>query len=213
MTVKVNKADIKSVMCPAVNGVRSEAQAVRIHNGSTWVDVWNSITYMSLISNSITKGMLSINSADAIQFSKTAGGSMSTMAGGGTLVFSAEGEWVNPTITFNYEGGLLYEVSSGTYATTTAGSISLYHRVKGSSSASTTAVVPKVGTDAINNFYLDVGTVNKTLSGTYDRLGLSITIPAYNGSYTFASLSLSINTVAVGTKKLGFKRSDTFDYY
>ena len=213
MAVRVNKVDIKSVMCPAVNGVRSEAKAVRIHNGSAWIDVWSSIKIMALISNSITKGMLSINDANALQFSKTMASGTGTLAGGGTLVFSVDGEWVNPTVSFDYQGGLLYEASSGVYATTTAGSVSIYHRAKGSTSAGTTSVLSRVGADLTNNFDLEVGRASKTLSGTYDKLGLSITIPTYNGTYSFATLTLSISNVNIGAQRAGFNTSDRFDYY
>lgn len=213
MAVKVNKADIKSVMCPAVNGVRSEAQAVRIHNGSAWVDVWTAITYMSLISNSVSRGMVAINDANGMQYSKTMASGTGSMAGGGTLVFCAEGEWINPTMTFDYDGSFIYESSTNTYVSATAGSISLYHRVKGASSAGTTQVLSKIGKEGVNNFDVDIGTVSKTLSGTYDRLGISVTIPTYNGNYSFASLIVNVSNVAVGGKRLGFKRSDTFDYF
>ena len=213
MAVRVNKVDIKSVMCPAVNGVRSEAQAVRIHNGSAWVDVWSAVKFMSLISNTVTKGMLAINSEIAMQFGKSMASGTGTMTGGGTLVFCAEGEWVNPTITFDYDGSFMYESSANTYYSTTAGSISLYHRIKGATSAGTTQVLSKIGKEGVNNFDVDAGTVSKTLSGTYDRLGISVTIPSYNGNYSFASLILNVSNVAVGGKRLGFKRSDTFDYY
>jgi hypothetical protein len=147
-----------------------------------------------------------------MQYSKTMASGTGSMAGGGTMVFCAEGEWVNPTITFNYEGSFMYESSTNTYVAGNAGSISLYHRVKGASSAGTTTVLSKVGKTGTNNFDVDSGTVSKTLSGTFDRLGISVTVPTYSGNYSFATLILYISDVKVGTKKLGFKRSDAFDY-
>ena len=211
MPIKTNQKDIKSVMCPEVNSVRKEAQAVRIHNGSAWVDVWTSMKLMTLLSNNISKGTLYVYDDGSIGYSKSMFGTGS-MGGGGTMVFYLDGEWTNPTITFDYEGNYMYEVSNGNYVAGSAGSISLYHRVKGSSSAGTTTVLSKVGTDISVNDGVERGTSSKTLSGTYDRIGLSITIPSYSGTYNYAVLSLHVRELKIGTSKLGFPSSAEFSY-
>ena len=213
MAIKVNQVDIKSVMCPAVNGVRSEAQAVRIYKGSTWVDVWSSMKIMKLLSNSITKGTFYAYDDGSIQYSKILADGTGSMAGGGTMVFYLDGEWTNPTISFNYSGGVIYEKSTNVYATTTAGSISIYHRVKGASSASTTVALSRMGVDYTgNDFNYESGSVNKTLTGTYDRIGLSITALSYSWSYKFASMIIELDNLKFGTQKIGFPNSADFDY-
>lgn len=212
MAVRVNQVDIKSVMCPVVSGVRSEAQAVRIHNGTTWVDVWTSMKLMTLLSNSITKGTLYAYEDGSMGYNKSMFGGSGSMSGGGTMVFYLDGEWVNPTITFDYDGNYMYEASSGNYIAGSAGSIAIYHRVKGASSAGTTSVLSKIGTDISINDGVERGTISKTLSGTYNRLGLSITIPSYSGSYSYAVLALHIRELKVGSEKLGFPVSAEFSY-
>lgn len=217
MAIKVNQVDIKSVMCPAVSGVRKEAQAVRIYRNSAWVDVWSNMKVMTLLSNTITKGNLYIYDTGSLQFGKSYGynsGSPSgTMAGGGTITFYLDGEWVNPTISFGYEGLYLYEMSNSNYGAGSAGSISLYHRVKGSSSAGTTVVLSRVGgTDFNVNNGIESGTTSKTLTGTYDRLGIGITVPTYSNSYNFSTLTLSISELKIGTQKLRFPDSAGFYY-
>ena len=212
MPIKTNNKDIKSVMCPAVNGVRKEAQAVRIHNGSSWVDVWTSMKLMTLLSNNITKGTLYAYDDGSMGYSKSMFGGSGSMSGGGTMIFYIDGEWTNPTITFDYDGNYMYEASSGNYLAGSAGSISIYHRVKGASSAGTTSVLSKIGTDISVNDGVERGSASKTLSGTYDRIGLSITIPSYSGSYSYAVLSLHIRELKIGTSKLGFPLSAEFSY-
>lgn len=213
MAIKVNQVDIKSVMCPAVSGVRSEAQAVRIYNGSAWVDVWSSMKLMTLLSNSITKGTLVVYDTGAFQYSKLLSSGVGTMAGGGTMIFYLDGEWVNPTITFNYTGGVLYEKSTNVYSTTTAGTISIYHRVKGATSAGTTVALSRMGVDYTgSDFEYESGSVSKTLTGTYDRLGLSIAALSYSWSYSFASMIIEVSDVKFGTQKIGFPASAEFSY-
>ena len=216
MAVKVYKnntwVDVQGVKCPTVNGVRSDAQAVRVYRGGAWVDVWTSMKMMTLLSNSISKGTLYVYDDGGIQFAKSMMSGTGSIAGGGTMVFYLDGEWVNPTITFDYAGNYMYEVSNGNYVAGSAGSISIYHRVKGATSAGTTTVLSKVGTDISINDGVERGTASKTLSGTYDRLGISITIPSYSGSYSYAVLSLSVEELKVGTTKLGFPMSAEFSY-
>ena len=213
MAVKVNQVDIKSVMCPAVNGVRPEAQAVRIHNGSAWVDVWTSLRLMTLLSNNITKGTLYVQTNGEMQYAKTMASGTGTMTGGGTMVFYLDGEWTNPTVTFDYEGGLLYEVSSGSYATTSAGSISLYHRIKGATTAGTTTVLSSLGVEYQgDNFNFEMGSASKTLSGTYDRLGISIFIKSFSTYYNYATMSVRVRNLKFGTQSIGFPMSAQFSY-
>lgn len=212
MAIKVNQVDIKSVMCPAVSGVRKEAQAVRIYRSGSWVDVWTSLRLMTLLSNNITKGTLYVQTNGEMQYAKTMASGTGTMTGGGTMVFYLDGEWTNPTVTFDYEGAMLYEVSSGSYATTSAGSISLYHRVKGGS-AGTTTVLSNLGKEYQGeDFNFEMGSASKTLSGTYDRLGISIFIKSFNTSYNYATMSVRVRNLKFGTQNIGFPKSAEFNY-
>ena len=211
MAIKVNNKDIKSVMCPAVNGVRSEAQAVRIHNGSSWVDVWSSLKIMTLLSNSITTGSLFVYDHGGIQYSKTYQGGTGSLSGTGTLTCYLDGEWTNPTITFEYSGGALYDTSNNTWNIRSAGTISAYHRIKGSSSTGTTTILSSVGaTQTGNNVDYSSGSASKTLSGTFDRIGLQITINSYSTPYSFGSVIISLSDIKIGTQSIGYPESIEF---
>ena len=214
MAVKVNKVDIKSVMCPAVNGVRSEAQAVRIHNGTSWVDAWSSLKIMTLLSKNFTTGQgYTRDNGKAYSIDKIMFGSdIGTISGSGTIVLYLDGEWVNPTISFSYFGGFLYIVND-MYYLRSAGSIAAYHRVKGATSAGTTTIMSTIGTNKSDSYLNhDGGDVSKTLTGTYDRLGLSITVSAYTGVFANGFLTIDISNLKFGTQSVGFPTSAEFDY-
>lgn len=215
MAVKTNNKDITTVYCPAVNGVRSEAQAVRIHNGTSWIDVWTNIKIMTLLSNSITKGAsdISANKRTLQLYKFMNGPSDGTQSGGGTVIVYLQGLWTNPTIAFDYEGGFTYRTTSDISETPKmipAGSISLYSRKQGSSSASTTSAVSNVGT--INASDFDEGSYSTTLTGTYDLIGLSITMNSFSGTYYDSLMYITVKNFNIGIQKVGFPDTLLFDY-
>jgi hypothetical protein len=214
MAIKVNQKDIKTIMCPAVNGVRKEAQAVRIYRNGAWVDVWSNIKIMTVLSNNITKGWCALSEDKrTIQYHKFMDGANNgSMAGGGTIVFYLDGLWTNPTITFTWSGSYMYQLNDLWYVIS-AGSISLYHRTSGSSNAVTTSAVPQVGTtQAGTNDPQDAsGSYEKTLSGTYDRLGLSIYVNGFSGTKYGAYLMLFVSDLMFGGQKIGFPDSVVYN--
>ncbi len=208
MAIKVNQKDISSVMCPAVNGTRSSAQAVRIHNGSSWVDVWSSIKIMALLSNTITVGSLYTYSDGGMQYSKFRQNGVGTLSGTGTLICYLDGEWTNPTISFDYFGGAMYDSSNNVMNMRSAGTISAYHRIKGSTNAGTTTILSSIGvSQTSNDVNYESGTASKTLSGTFDRIGLQITINSYSNPYSFGSVTLQLGKLKIGTQSIGFPAS------
>lgn len=212
MAIKTNNKDITTVYCPAVNGVRSEAQAVRIHNGSAWVDVWTNIKIMTLQSNTITGGFSDISTdkrtLSLYQYQNGAEGSLS---GGGTVVVYLEGTWTNPAITFDWRGGLSYFINNTLYAVP-SGNISLYHRVKGASTAGTTTVVSDVGNSGVGITATKEGSYSGTLSGAYDRIGLSIYLSSYAGTFDNAFMELTVKNFNIGVQKAGFPDALRYDY-
>lgn len=214
MAIRTNLKDIKTVMCPAVNGVRSEAQAVRIHNGTAWVDVWTNTKIMSILSSTITKGWCVVSEDNRdIQYHKWMDGANNgSMAGGGTIIFYLDGLWTNPTITFTWSGSYMYQVNNLWYVIS-AGSISLYHRVSGATNAGTTSAVPQVGQtqSGTDNPQDASGYYERTLSGTYDRLGLSITVNGFTGTRYGAYLTLFVYDLLFGEQKIGFPDAAAYD--
>lgn len=209
MPIKTGSAwkDINKVWCPAVSGVRKEAQAVRIYRNGAWTDVWSNVKIMTILSSTITKGWCAISEDKrTIQYHKFMDGANNgTMAGGGTIVFYLNGLWTNPTISFSWSGSYTYQLNNLWYVIS-AGSISLYHRVSGATSAGTTTAVAQVGeTQAGVDSPEDAsGVYTKTLSGTYDQLGLSIKVNGFSGTKYGAYLMLFVYDVIFGGQKIGF---------
>lgn len=215
MAVKTNNKDIATVYCPAVNGVRSEAQAVRIHNGTSWIDVWTNIKIMTLLSNGITRGSssLSIDKRTLQLYKFMNGSSDGTQTGGGTIIVYLDGLWINPTIVFDYEGGFIYRTTPDISTTSNmvpAGSISLYCRKQGSSSANTVNAVENVGT--INASDFDEGNYSTTLTGTYDRIGLSIYMNSFSGTYYDSLMLITVKNFNIGVQKVGFPDALIYNY-
>ena len=209
MAIKINNKDITTVHCPG----GAEAQAVRIHNGTTWCDVWTNIKIMTLLSNDITKGFSSI-SEDGRELSlyKMTDGVYGEMGGAGTVVVYLDGEWTNPAIAFDWRGTFQY-LKSGTWYSLPSGTISLYHRKKGSTSAGTTSAVSSMGTSVTgSDTKMFTGSYSGTLSGTYDRIGLSITMSGFSGTYNSAFMELSVENFNIGIQKTGFPDSLKYDY-
>lgn len=215
MAIKTNGVDINTIFCPVVNGVRPEAAAVRIYNGTAWTDVWTNIKIMTLLSNGITKGASSITDKNrTLSLYKFMNGpSDGSQSGGGTIIVYLDGLWTNPAITFDYEGGFTYRTApdiSTTPNMVPAGSISLYCRKQGSSSASTTNAVSNVGT--INASDFDEGSYSTTLTGTYDRIGLSIYMNSFSGTYYDSLMLLTVKNFNIGTQKAGFPDALIYNY-
>lgn len=209
MAIKINNKDITAVYCPG----GAEAQAVRIYNGSAWVDAWTNIKIMTLLSNGITKGASDISKDKRmLQLYKFMNGSSDgSQSGGGTVIVYLDGLWTNPAISFDYEGGFVYRTSqSGTTNMVPAGSISLYCRKQGSSSASTTSAISNVGT--INAPDFDEGSYTTTLSGTYDRIGLSIYMNGFSGTYYDSLMYITVKNFNIGIQKVGFPDTLKYDY-
>lgn len=215
MAIKTNGVDINTIFCPVANGVRPEAAAVRIHNGTAWTDVWTNIKVMTLLSNGITKGASSITDKNrTLSLYKFMNGpSDGSQSGGGTVIVYLDGLWTNPAITFDYEGGFTYRTApdiSTTPNMVPAGSISLYRRRQGETSASTVDAVKNVGT--INASDFDEGSYSTTLTGTYDRIGLSIYMNSFSGTYYDSLMLLTVKNFNIGTQKAGFPDSLLYSY-
>ena len=213
MAVKTNNKDISTVYCPAVNGVRSESQAVRIHNGTSWIDVWTNIKIMTLLSSEITGGFSNLTADKrALSLYQHQDGTEGSVSGGGTVVVYLEGLWTNPVITFDWQGGFTYKAYDGTWNSVPSGSISLYHRASGSTSAGTTKAVNDVGKIVSGGMETFTGSYSGTLTGTYDRIGLSIYLSSFSGTFYNSFMELTVKNFNIGIQKAGFPDALTYNY-
>lgn len=111
MPIRVNGTDIQTIMCPAVNGVRPEAAAARIHNGTTWVDVWTKKAYLDMYEYSNTmRGQSGLSARNFAQGSAHPMWRVNSNDTGntGNVIYLARGNWTDPSITFTYKSTYYY---------------------------------------------------------------------------------------------------------
>ena len=142
-----------------------------------------------------------------------------SLSGTGEIVMYLEGEWTNPTISFDWEGGgYRSNASMSTWYTMKVGNIALYYR-KTDGTEGTTTVVANMGRSTSGDDSLDTsnekGSYSGTLSGTYDRLGISIEPTGYSSAtgYYNAEMDIYVRNLKFNKQKIGFPESAKFDYY
>jgi hypothetical protein len=132
--------------------------------------------------------------------------------GGGTVIVYLDGLWTNPTITFDWQGGFTYKAYDGTWNSTPSGSVSLYYRIKGSTSIGTTKAVSDVGKIVSGGMETVAGSYSGSLNGTYDRIGLSIYFNSFSGTFYNSFMELTVKNFNIGTQKAGFPDALIYNY-
>ena len=186
--------------------------AKRVIDGA-WAEVWANVKYMIEKSNTITKGILQIDNEGLtfyhykIMDSEYGYGSQS---GGGTIVFYLDGEWTNPTISFDWMGGFIHK-STNNWVRISAGSISYYARKKDGTEV-TGQLVSTVGSTVTGTSVSDeYGSYSDELTGEFDRLGLSIYISSFGGNYVSSCMTMQISNLLFNGRKIGFPEDSEFE--
>lgn len=205
------------------NGAEQLAEGVyRVINGAEQA-IWNAIKYLVKKSNTIENGW-GIVKDNGLTYSyskwEDEGGKDGDISGSGELVLYLDGEWTNPEISFDWEGGYLRSSADmETWYTGYAGDIGIYFR-KTDGTEDTTTVVTNIGTagsgdwDYGMNTPLEKGTYTGILSGTYNRIGISIEPTGYSSAagYWNASIDLYVSNLKFNGTKIAFPESAEFDY-
>lgn len=203
------------------SGARRNADSAKRYKEGAWQELWADVKFMIKKSDDITTGLLQIEN-DGLSFNyfkfatKNMNGSIiGTLSGGGTIVFYVEGEWVNPTINFEWEGGFIYYANNETYQIrVSAGDISIYTRTP-SGTESTQMAVQTAGStlngEGLGYVGTETGAYNGTIPGTFDRIGLSIRVAGYSGNDMTGSSTLNIANLLVDGRKIGFPADAAFN--
>lgn len=218
MTPEVNGArqELPCLDSPEVNGARQEIASVKKYISGAWQEIWCSVKKMILKSNEIAKNTQGYPLEDNLGYAlwkymdkATGDGSLS---GNGTITFYLEGEWTNPTISFIGEGGLIR--SNADYSNwyrSPAGNISIYARYASGSETTKTAIQDIGSSISGDDVSTEVIEYSGTLSGTYDRLGISMYINGTTSEYYSATMDLIVKNVLFDGKKIAFP-DYVFDY-
>lgn len=200
------------------NGAWVDCDTAKRYIDGAWTEVWANVKIMTELSNDITKGILDVTEEGLkITFFKYMDyftNWYGTIEGGGTITFYLDGNWTNPTFSFDWEGGFTYKTGKDatTWNRVSAGSISLYSRTT-SGNVSTTKVVDPVGSTvaASNSVDTETGHYEGSLTGTFNRLGISFYISSFSGSFYSSALFLILNNLRIDGRKIGFPESSEFD--
>lgn len=180
--------------------------------------IWNAIRFMVKKTINVQNGWAFIlDSGLTYYYNKYEDSGDGSISGGGEIVMYLEGNWTNPEISFDWEGG--YSRSSAdmeTWYTGYAGDIAIYYR-KSDGTEGTTTVVTNMGNPTSGE---DIDTSNEkgsysgTLNGTYDRLGISIEPSGYQSAagYYNANIDIYVRNLKFNGMKIGFPDSAKFDY-
>ena len=167
-------------------GAEVEAEgAYRVVDGAE-EEVWSAIKWLKELENT-----LKVAEAD-YAYSSSHDYDMWSVFGsdendGGTVTYYLEGDFTNPTLSFEYEGWYNYTTSSGTDRYASAGKIERYTRTK-SGTESYYEIV-----SSVNTIDTDSQSYSSQLQGEFDRVGIRIDLASWSGgdsgSYLYYDIS------------------------
>jgi len=106
---------------------------------------------------------------------------------GGVVTYYLEGDFTNPTFSFEYDGWYNYETASGSDRYVSAGKIDRYLRTK-SGTESYYEIV-----SSVNTVDTDTQSYSSQIQGEYDRVGIRIDLASWSGAdsgkYLFYDIS------------------------
>ena len=156
------------------DGAWQECEVAHRHINGAWEEVWVAIKYMSETNYSLPSGAV-VGYSSGDEMGKHGGWSIwyfDGNTGGGSVTYYLEGEFVNPTISFDYDGFFMYTPGGNmTYAS--VGKIDLYSR-------STSGAENYIS--AIDSIQVSEGhkSYSTGFNGILDRVGFRFTFQNWN---------------------------------
>lgn len=202
------------------NGAWVDCESAKRYKDGAWTEIWANVKIMTQTSNTIANGILQILD-DGLTFNYFkwkdyyAGTWYGTQEGGGTINFVLDGSWVNPTLSFDWQGGFIYKTSQDgtTWNRVSSGEISIYTKPADGGAGSSTIVVPTVGStvSAANSVSDESGSFTRTIYGTFSRIGIGIYVSSFAGDFYNSAMTMIVKNFLVNGQKIGFPASSAFD--
>ena len=175
--------DIEDLKTPEVDNARQTAECAKIYQNDAWEEVWAAIKYMSLLECTFTN-------AEADYATSTSHDHMvwaiySEKNDGGYATYYLEGDFSNPTVSFDWYAFMYYTVSDGSTHYAAAGDISIYTRTTSGTENYTTAV-SQMGSDTTG----DSGSYSNRFSGNFDRVGFKIKLRNWGANESYYDISI-----------------------
>ena len=155
-------------------GAEVEAEAVYAYKNGAEEEVWSAIQWMKELANTLTVANAEYAYASWHDYQIWSVGGHDKNDGG-YVTYYLEGDFTNPTLSFEYDGWYNYITTSGTDRYASAGKIERYTRTK-SGAESYYEIVSSVDTSDT-----DSKSYSSQLQGEYDRIGLRIDLASWSG--------------------------------
>lgn len=167
------RQDLPCLDSPVIDGARREVAAVEKCVDGAWKEIWSAVKYMKELANTLPSGVtVGYVTGSASDRQGWAIWYFDGNTGSGSVTYYLDGEFVNPTVSFDYDGFFAY-TPSGTQTYATVGKIDLYTRTTSGAESYTAAVSAVNVTEGQESF-------STTLSGTFDRVGIRFTFNNWN---------------------------------
>ena len=186
-TKRVNGAEEElEVVARREAGAEIEAEAVYARKNGAEEEVWSAMKWMKELANTLTVAEA------AYGFSSSHDYQSWTVSGfdkndGGYVTYYLEGDFTDPTFSFEYDGWYNYETASGSDRYVSAGKIERYLRTKTGTESYYEIV------SSVNTVDTDTQSYSSQIQGEYDRVGIRIDLASWsgadNGTYLFYDIS------------------------
>lgn len=168
------------------NGAEQEAEGVYAYKNGAEEEVWSAIKWMKQLGNTLKVAEADYAHASWHDYEIWSVFGMDKNDGG-TVTYYLEGDFTNPTLSFEYDGFYNYMTSSGTDRYVSAGTIERYLRTKdGTESYYTIA-------SSVNTVETDSQSYSSQLQGEFDRVGIRIDLASWSGGDSGSYLSYFID--------------------
>lgn len=207
MSIKVYENGVWVDKTPLIykNGAWTAATSASVYRNGAWTEVWSNVKPIRLIGRTTTTGCFFPPEKWETETWVFA------VDDSGYVELAADGNFVNPTISFAYEGGLSRTSSDGTFHNIPAGNI--YTLGITASGSKQEANSLSIGTSSA---YTEKTNVQFTLNGTFVKVGLKVKFTNWNISpdatgWPRAS-TLFLSKIMINGQKYAAVAADKYDY-
>lgn len=155
------------------NGAWDECESAKRYVSGAWEEIWVAMQYMAQLNNTLPSGVIagyitgaSIDKGWGIWYFE------SGSTGSGSVTYYLEGDFVSPTISFDYDGFFSYTNGSGEKVYASVGKVDLYERLTDGVEIYTTLLSSIKVTDGYKSY--SSGSYN-----TVNRIGIRFTFSNY----------------------------------
>ena len=197
------------------DGAWTDCDSAKRYVNGAWTEVWTNMDIMGEEINTLTTGFLVVNDhGKELTYMKImdTDPEYGSISGEGRICFLLKGPFVDPELKADWSGGFIYRASDGTFNRVSAGTLYTVYQEIGDPTVWFTPTEIEVGSTRSNCSEHASGSINLYKTGEYAAVGFVIIPHSFQGKFTNASLTITLNNVRFRKKyKVGFPESSEFD--